>query len=103
MSLHFAETGDLTSLQNSVAPRILVLQERELPIEPPVRVASAVTLLRMGSLESKVQDNLGRISIVDWSMIGTVSILAGTSKIVSSGTRKLGCLMRTYKKTVVAS
>lgn len=99
MSLHFAETGDPTSLQNSVAPRILVLQERE----PPVRVASTVTLLRMGSLENKVQDSLGRISIVDWSIIGTVSFLAGTSKIVSSGTRKLGCLMRTYKKTVVAS
>ena len=80
-----------------------MLQEGELPIEPSVAVASAVTLLRIGSLESKVQDSLGKISIVDWGMIGTVTYLPGTSKIISSGAGKLVCLMRAYRKTVVAS
>jgi hypothetical protein len=80
-----------------------VLQEGELPIEPSVAVASAVTLLRIGSLESKVQDSLGRTTTVDWGMIRTVTYLPGTSKIISSGAGKLVCLMRTYTKAVVTS
>ena len=80
-----------------------MLQEGELPIEPSVAVASAVTLLRIGSLESKVQDSLGRVSVVDWGMAGAVTYLPGASKIISSGAGKLVCLMRTYTKTVAAS
>ena len=77
-----------------------MIQKGELSIGA---IASAVTLLRIGSLESKVQDSLGREINVDWGDIGTVTYLPGTSKIISSGAGRLVCLIRMYKKTVAVS
>jgi len=94
---------ELTSLENSTPPRIMVIQEGELPIGPSTAIASAVTLLRIGTLESKVQDSLGREKRVDWGDVGTVTFLSGKSKVISSGGGKLVCLMSTCRKPVVVS
>jgi hypothetical protein len=87
----------------TVPPRIMVIRKGDFLIEQPTTIASAVTLSRIETLESKVKDSLGREKVVDWGDIGTVTYLSGTSEVISSGDGKLVCLMTTYKKLVIVS
>ena len=69
---------------------LVLLQAGKLPIEALCPAVTAITVLKIGKLESEIETPEERKPI-DWGIVGSVIILPGKSMISSSGEGRMAC------------